>query len=215
MALRLPDDGTGALPLLRHVILNDQKQTTYKLGLLRALCRIADGAAGLAQEDGEAFVTLPLGLVALTWLRLYLPLVARRLPQAPDNAGPDGLGFAGPGFRALLAGTATAADLRVGTPLADAAATSVHAALREAARTIAAMPANHITRPGGERVLPVIAGRPGAAPAAFLLDAAYLRRFGGMRVPVHLWRALQRYREHLRQHLGRRPIGHQGGELRA
>jgi hypothetical protein len=33
-ALRLPDDGTGALPLLRHVILNDQKAATYKLGLL-------------------------------------------------------------------------------------------------------------------------------------------------------------------------------------
>jgi DNA invertase Pin-like site-specific DNA recombinase len=28
-----------ALPLLRHVILNDQKSATYKLGLLRALCR--------------------------------------------------------------------------------------------------------------------------------------------------------------------------------
>jgi SAM-dependent methyltransferase len=48
VALRLPDDGTGALPLLRHVILNDQKQSSYKLGLLRALCRAADGAAGLA-----------------------------------------------------------------------------------------------------------------------------------------------------------------------
>ena len=28
VALRLPDDGTGALPLLRHVILNDQKSAT-------------------------------------------------------------------------------------------------------------------------------------------------------------------------------------------
>ena len=103
VALRLPDDGTGALPLLRHVILNDQKSATYKLGLLRALCSAADGAAGLARDDGEEFVALPLGLVALNWLRLYLPLVAARLPQAPGNAGPDGLGFAGPGFRALLA----------------------------------------------------------------------------------------------------------------
>jgi len=33
VALRLPDDGTGALPLLRHVILNDQKSATYKLAL--------------------------------------------------------------------------------------------------------------------------------------------------------------------------------------
>src|SRR6476620_12488576 len=30
-------DGTTALPLLRHVILNDQKSATYKLGLLRAI----------------------------------------------------------------------------------------------------------------------------------------------------------------------------------
>ncbi len=43
VALRLPDDGTGALPLLRHVILNDRKSSSYKLGLLRALCRAADG----------------------------------------------------------------------------------------------------------------------------------------------------------------------------
>jgi SAM-dependent methyltransferase len=49
VALRLPDDGTGALPLLRRVILNDQKSATYKLGLLRALRRAADGSAGMVQ----------------------------------------------------------------------------------------------------------------------------------------------------------------------
>ena len=32
--LRLPDDGTGALPLLRHIVFNDQKSSTYKLALL-------------------------------------------------------------------------------------------------------------------------------------------------------------------------------------
>ena len=42
--LRLPDDGTGALPLLRHVVLNDRKSSTYKLALLRTVIRIADGA---------------------------------------------------------------------------------------------------------------------------------------------------------------------------
>lgn len=54
VALRLPDDGTGALPLLRHVILNDQKSATYKLGLLRALCRAADGQAGLRRTGKMA-----------------------------------------------------------------------------------------------------------------------------------------------------------------
>ncbi len=33
-ALRLPDDGAGALPLLHGIILNDDKSATYKLGLL-------------------------------------------------------------------------------------------------------------------------------------------------------------------------------------
>ena len=53
IALRLPDDGTGALPLLRHVILLQEKSSTYKLGLLRAVCRAADSAAGLAVRGGS------------------------------------------------------------------------------------------------------------------------------------------------------------------
>lgn len=47
VVLRLPDNGIGALSMLRHLILADAKSATYKLGLLRALCRIADGAAGM------------------------------------------------------------------------------------------------------------------------------------------------------------------------
>lgn len=129
VALRLPDDSTGALPLLRHLILNDQKSATYKLGLLRALCRAADGQAGLAEERGEDAVTLPLGLVALDWLRLYLPLVEAGMPQAPGNAGPDGLGFAGPGFRALIAGLVPRLDLRVGARFVGEAAQVVRRAL--------------------------------------------------------------------------------------
>ena len=94
IALRLPDDGTGALPLLRHVILNDDKSSTYKLGLLRTLCRIADGAAGLAREHDDEYVSLPMGQVALTWIRLYKPLLEADLPQSPSNRGYDRLGFA-------------------------------------------------------------------------------------------------------------------------
>lgn len=97
--LRLPDDGTGALPLLRHVILNDAKSATYKLGLLRALARAADGAQGMARMVDDATIALPLGLIALNWLRLYKPLIAAGLPQMPRSIGPDGLGFVGPGWR--------------------------------------------------------------------------------------------------------------------
>jgi hypothetical protein len=71
VALRLPDDRTGALSLLRHVILHDDKSSTYKLELLRALCRAADGSAGMARDAGDDHVALPTGLVALNWIRLY------------------------------------------------------------------------------------------------------------------------------------------------
>jgi len=36
--LRLPDDGTGALPLLRHIIVNDNKSSTYKLDCSEHSC---------------------------------------------------------------------------------------------------------------------------------------------------------------------------------
>src|SRR5918998_411149 len=55
------------------------------------------------------------------------------------------------------------------------------------------MPARHMAYPNGGPVLPVERGRPGSAPAALLLDAAYLRSFGEMRVPTHLWRAMRRF----------------------
>jgi hypothetical protein len=56
---QLPDDGTGALPLLRGIILNDDKSSTYKLALLRAILRVADGTPSLAAEcaDTDAYKT--------------------------------------------------------------------------------------------------------------------------------------------------------------
>ena len=41
------DDGAGSLPLLRLVIVNDNKSSTYKPGLLRTLVRLAETAPGL------------------------------------------------------------------------------------------------------------------------------------------------------------------------
>src|SRR3954464_1614441 len=71
MCLRLPDDGAGALPLLRGVILNDEKSSTYKIGLLRAVARVADATPALAvpRLDEDA-VEVPLGVVALNWVRM-------------------------------------------------------------------------------------------------------------------------------------------------
>jgi len=61
--IRLPDDGTGALPVICHSILKDSKSSTYKLALLRVLARIAEGSLGLTRQAKEEYVAVPLGLV--------------------------------------------------------------------------------------------------------------------------------------------------------
>lgn len=197
LAVRLPDDGTGALPLLRHIILNDDKSSTYKLALLRVLCRIADGTAGYARSVNNApdWIEIPLGLVALFWLRLYLPLLKANLPQQPKNTGLDGLGFVKEGFRGLFgSGRDTSQlDLRVGMRFEGARAQFLHQALRDACRTIETMPAKYLTHPDGSNILSVT--RLGRVPSQsrLLLDEAYLSTFGYLRLPLHLYTALQRF----------------------
>jgi SAM-dependent methyltransferase len=191
VALRLPDDGTGALPLLRHIILNDAKAATYKLGLLRALCRAADGSAGIVRDTGGDVVAVPMGLVALNWLRLYMSLLKRGMPQTPTNVGTTGLGFAKAPFQTLLV-ECSASDLRIGSRFTQDRARSLHMALRDAAQTIDRMPATYITYPSGGRVLPVHRERVAIAPSAIELNAGYLASFGWMDVPAHLWRAMVR-----------------------
>jgi SAM-dependent methyltransferase len=184
--LDLPDDGAGALPLLHGVILRQEKSATYKLALLRCLARIADGAPNVARETAEG-VELPLGLVALFWIRMFSPLVARGLPQTPDGR----MGFVTEAFRAL--GGVPPAELRPGRSFAGATAVALRRALAETARLIRDMPAAHLTHPDG--TTPVFrtqyAGRPAAGPE-LVLDAEGLWAYGATRVPLHLWQALRR-----------------------
>ncbi len=190
IAIRLPDDGTGALPLIRRVVLNDNKSSTYKLALLRVLCRIANGAPGLVRETGADHVEVPLGIAALYWVRLYLPLLSRSLPQSPINRRRfERLGFAVAEL-GELAGTLS--DLRVGMRVGADRKRAVHRALRAASDTIARMPARHMTYADGKPILPA-APKPSATPPELVLDRDYFVSFGTLRVPMHLWRAVQRY----------------------
>ena len=193
VAVRLPDDGTGALPLLRHIILNDDKSSTYKLALLRVLCRIADSAAGLARHPDDDHVAVPMGLVALTWLRLFKPLLEADLPQSPGNRrGGDGLGFAKAALKRLRTDLSHH-DLRVGMQFSGDIGKALHEAMRDAAHTIATMPATYLTYPNGGKILPVVKDRTIRRSARVLLEHQYLTGFGTMHVPMHLWTALQRY----------------------
>ncbi len=191
IAIRLPDDGTGALPLVRRIVLSDNKSSTYKLALLRVLCRIANGTPGFVREARGEHVDVPLGIAALYWIRLYLPLLRRNLPQSPRNRyGFEQLGFANDALRQLAA-TATD-DLRAGMRVGADRKQAVHRALRAACDTIAHMPATYMTYADGRPILPV-ARKPTRLPDTLLLNEAYLSSFGTLSVPTHLWRAVQRY----------------------
>ncbi len=196
VCLRLPDDGSVGLPMIRGVILNDDKASTYKLGLLRAVAKIADVASPLAvaAPDGGDRVAVPLGLVALNWIRAYLPLVAAGLPQAPGNAGPDRLGFAGTGFRALIALGVTAQDLRIGATFTGDRAAAFHAALSEARRTIVAMPVRYTRMPNATtQLFEADAGRIARPASTITITPDILRSWGSLSMPGPLWRTMQRF----------------------
>ena len=195
IAMRMPDDGTGALPLVRGIVLSDGKSSTYKLALLRAVTRIAEyaPAAAMPAPDGRDAVEVPLGLVALNWIRMYLPLVRGGFPQAPGNVGTSGLGFAKDGFEALLALNAAPADLRIGASFGAEGALALMSAISRSADTIAKMPATFTRYPnGGAPVFGVSKARPGRTLAT-MLDLEMLRGWGLLEVPGHLWRAMSRF----------------------
>ena len=111
LVFAMPDDGIGSLPLLRHVIVNDNKSSTYKLGLLRTLVRIAETAPGLVIERTDDYVDIPFGAVGLYWLKQFVSLVLHHgLPQRPP--GPGGYGWAKRDFYRL--GGISPSDLRLG-----------------------------------------------------------------------------------------------------
>ena len=192
VALQLPDDGTGALPLLRHIILNDRKSSTYKLGLLRAVARTADSAPGMAHRPDDDTVSIPLGLVALNWLRLYKALIKAGLPQRPGMDSPTSLGFVRQGWHAIS--DLRAFDLRVGQSFSGYRARGLHQALRDAVDTLVRMPIRYTTLPGSDQqVFEAHLARAGAAPPSVLVDREYLAQFGELRIPAHLWNSLVRH----------------------
>lgn len=183
--LDLPDDGAGALPTLRGVILRQEKSSTYKLGLLRCIARIADAYPNLARDAGDD-IELPLGLVALAWLRMYKPLVERGLPQLTA----PGMGFVKAPFLALA--TLAAHDLCPGAVFHGEEVGHLRLALRDAARLIADMPARHLTYATDLPIFPSEVRGPPPRATTLAITPETLWAYGTTRVPLAIWRAFCR-----------------------
>ena len=192
ICLQLPDDGTEALPLLRHTILTDSKSSTYKLALLRVLIRIADSAIGVVRDVDDDTISVPFGLVALYWIRMYKPLIEHGVPQMPSSTTGSGLGFVKEAFHGLK--DYSHYDLRVGHRFSGPGASLMLQALLDARDTIKKMPAHYITFPNSsEQVFK--ANTAGRVPRkdSFVLSAEFLWSFGEIYVPRQIWQSMCRF----------------------
>ena len=192
LVFAMPDDGTGSLPLLRHVIVNDNKSATYKLGLLRTLVRLAETAPGLVITRTDDYVEIPFGAVGLYWLKQYLPLVLHHgLPQRPS--GPGGYGWAKEAFYRLQ--DVSPSDLRLGARLDADRSVILTRAINDSCENIQRMPVRYITFPGSDDRQLFESGfsRSRATSRPIVLSREYLARFGRFRIPAMLWQALGQF----------------------
>ena len=175
----------GRSPLLRGVILRQEKSATYKLALLRAIARIADCAANVARERDDA-IELPLGLIALYWVRMYKPLVTLGWSQRPGET------IVFPDDQAYRLADIGASLLRPGAQFAADAAADVNTALAKAARLITQMPARHLTYADDKPIFETSYESRRPLRGGVRIDQAYLWSFGTTRVPLPIWNALRR-----------------------
>jgi hypothetical protein len=191
--LSLPDDGTGAFPLLRNIVINDAKAATYKIALIRSLLRIAEGHPGavVRSKSNHRQVALPLGLVAMYWLKLFKPLVDTFNMQQSANTA-KGLGFIKDnGWRKL--GAYTNNDFFVGA-IHTENAKSIHATFGHIAALINNMPAKYITLPGTDKaVFEIEKTSPKAPKSSIVLDHDYFSSFGVFYVPREIWNTLSNF----------------------
>ena len=189
IVVTLPDDGTGALPLLRHIIINDAKSSTYKLALLRTIARVADGAHGMVIKKDDEYVHLPFGIVSLYWLKMYKKLIMEfNYPQHPAKTK---LGFDKTSFRMLS--TISDFDLRIGARFTGDNAKHIQDALRIIQDTIQKMPAFFTKYPkSDEPVFKYITQRVEFAEI-INLDFEFLSKYGTFKVPINIWDAMSRY----------------------
>ena len=187
---RLPDDGTGALPLIRHILINDNTSATYKPALLRSILRVAENAKGALLEETRNYVDIPLGLVALYWLRIYRWLILDRgyYQMPPGNGTPE---FDDEHFQFLR--RLSESDFRLGRRFTGPEAQHLIETFRGIRDTIRDGPAHFITYPGTrDQVFEYRSGHIQSSDE-ITLDLEFLKAVGTLRVPRHVWDSLARH----------------------
>ncbi len=190
VVFRLPDDGTGALPLIRHILINDDTSATYKPALLRSILRAADTAKGAVLEKTRDHVRIPLGLVALYWLRMYRWLILERgYHQMPEGNGPPA--FVDEHFKALA--PLAESVFRLGHRFTGTEARHIIETFRAVRDTIRDGPAYFTTYPGTDEEVFQYEGGQIRTSDTVTLDLDFLQTVGILRIPRHVWESLARH----------------------
>ena len=187
----LPDDGSGAFPLIRNVLMNDAKASTYKLALIRSLLRIADGYPGAVLRRDQQQVILPLGLISLFWARQYKPLLDQNIQQIGNPS--KGLGFVKENGWLALQQRSTL-DFSVGQIFLGDDSKALHKTLKDIGQTIKTMPAKYITLPGSDKpVFEVSTSSYRLAGESLFTDVETLSQYGEFAVPTKIWDLMTQY----------------------
>lgn len=191
VVLKLPDDGSGAFPFIRHVALNDGKAATHKLALLRVLLRIADGHPGAVIRREDNRVILPMGLVALYWAHQYKDLIDKHQIFQTPNKKPN-MGFmTAEGWHQLA--HRQSSDYRIGNLFVGDDAKAMFKMLSACVGNIKNMPCKYITYANNDEAVFEVTSKAVRAKESLFLDLTSLSAWGEFSLPEHLWTALSRY----------------------
>ncbi|PSW09971.1 methyltransferase domain-containing protein [Photobacterium sanctipauli] len=198
VVLNLPDDGTGDLTKVRHIIVNDSKSATYKLALLRTLLRVADAHPGAVLDRADGKVALPQGLVALYWVRQFKRLIDIEIDgtfgiQQNSNTS-KGLGFVkDDGWRKLV--HLSADDLAIGSFFSGDEAKALQKTIKDTLTTIKQGPVTFIYQGNKDNKLfamyPPTKRR--AQCESLFIDSEFLSSFGTFVLDESLWDCLRLY----------------------
>lgn len=190
LVLELPDDGSGSLSKVRHIVVNDNKSSTYKLALLRTLVRIADAHPGAVVDKQDGTVAISLGLVALYWIRLFKRLVDNNIQQSSDPA--KGLGFVKANGWDLLKHL-TADDFAIGNFYTGQEAGALQQLFSDTLATIKAGPVTYIWQGHKDNRLFAMQRGKNKRQSTVLLDKTFLDSFGSFVLREDMWNCFRQY----------------------
>jgi SAM-dependent methyltransferase len=191
LVFRLPNGGSGSLTKIRKIIVNDNKTSTYKLALLRTLCRIADAHPGAITDRSDGKIAIPLGLVALYWIRLYKRLIDKY--QLQQSSNPNlGLGFVKEDSWNKLRHLG-ADDLAIGSIYLGNDAIALHNLLKDTISTMIKGPVRFIYHGESSNTLFEIQRKTVKAETKTVLNKEYLHSFGDFNIDETMWNCLQEY----------------------